>query len=65
MFYQFAFPNTVFYVYPVPYIENGVEINAENWYKTKIGVNRVLGELQRYGNQFNDEFFILTDNNNS
>ncbi len=59
MLYQFAFPNTNFYISPVPYFEKGTEISADNWYKTEIGVNRVLGEMQRYGNQFNEEFLNL------
>ena len=59
MCYQFAFPNTEFFVSPVPYFQNGIEISAENWYKTEVGIKRVLGEVQRYGNQFNSEFLSL------
>ena len=62
MFYQFAFPDVDFYIHSVPYVENEVEISIKNWYKTDIGVQRVLGELQRYGNQFNEEFLSLADN---
>lgn len=59
MFYQFSFPNTKFIINPVPYSENGQDINRENWYKTETGLNRVLGELQRLGNQFIPEFLLL------
>jgi len=33
----------------------------ENWYKTEVGINRVLGELQRCGNQFNDDVLELKE----
>jgi len=56
MSYQFALPDTEFYVHPVPYVENGVEIRADNWHTTAAGISRVLGEVERCGNQFNDEF---------
>lgn len=59
MFYQFSFPNTKFIINPVPYSENGQDISRENWYKTEIGLKRVLGELHRLGNQFNPEFLLL------
>jgi uncharacterized SAM-binding protein YcdF (DUF218 family) len=61
MFYQFAFPNTKFIINPVPYYENGQDISRENWYKTDTGLSRVLGELQRLGNQFNTEFSLLKE----
>lgn len=51
MLYQMAFPNVDFIVCPV-YCYN---ITKENWFKTEQGVNRVLGELARCGNQFNDD----------
>lgn len=60
-FYQFAFPNTKFFVKAVPYYENGVTIDRNNWYKTKEGINRALGELGRLGSQFNVAFEILKD----
>lgn len=48
MLYGLAFPNTKFYVCPV----NCMGITSENWYKTEQGIDRVLGELARCGNQF-------------
>lgn len=59
MCYQFAFPNTEFFVYPIPYFDGNVEITSDNWHETEKGVKRVLGEVQRYGNQFIDEFLQL------
>lgn len=59
MFYQFSFPNTKFIINPVHYSENGQDVTSENWYKTETGLNRVLGELYRLGNQFNSEFLLL------
>ena len=56
MCYQFAFPKTEFYIHPVPYYENEVLISKENWYETEVGIKRVLGELNRCGNQFNEDF---------
>lgn len=54
--YQFAFPKTRFLVVPVPYFAGDVEITAENWFQTEVGIRRVLGELRRCGNQFEEEF---------
>lgn len=48
MLYGLAFPDTKFYVCPV----NCMGITSENWYKTEQGIDRVLGELTRCGNQF-------------
>lgn len=48
MLYQMAFPNTKIIVCPV----HCFNITKENWYKTEQGVDRVLGELARCGNQF-------------
>ncbi len=59
MCYQFAFPDTKFYIHPVPYYKDDILISKENWYKTEAGISRVLGELQRCGNQFNEEFIKL------
>lgn len=59
MCYQLAFPDTEFFVYPVPYYQDNMLISKENWYKTEAGIKRVLGELQRCGNQFNDEILEL------
>ena len=48
MLYQMAFPNTKFYVCPVVCMG----ITKDNWHKTEQGIDRVLGELARCGNQF-------------
>ena len=48
MLYQMAFPDIEFKVCPV----NCSNITKENWYKSERGINRVLGELERCGNQF-------------
>ena len=51
MLYQMAFPNTAFYVCPVVCMG----ITKDNWYQTEQGINRVLGELARCGNQFAED----------
>ncbi len=48
MFYQLAFPEVNFIVCPV----HCFNITKENWYTTEQGIDRVLGELSRCGNQF-------------
>ncbi len=48
MLYQLAFPETEFIVCPV----HCYNITKENWYKSEKGIDRVLGELARCGNQF-------------
>lgn len=48
MLYSLAFPDTKFYVCPVVCMG----ITKGNWYKTEQGIDRVLGELARCGNQF-------------
>ncbi len=48
MLYQIAFPDTTFYVCPVVCMG----ITKDNWHKTEQGIDRVLGELARCGNQF-------------
>lgn len=55
MCYQLAFPETEFFIHPVPYMDGDTVITRENWYKTDAGIDRVLGELMRCSNQFNDE----------
>ncbi|MBB6482283.1 YdcF family protein [Spirochaeta isovalerica] len=59
--YQFAFPKTEFLMHPYPYVENNVEISKLNWHNSEIGIKRVLGELQRCGNQFEEEFIRLLE----
>lgn len=48
MLYSLDFPDTTFYVCPVVCMG----ITKDNWHKTEQGINRVLGELARCGNQF-------------
>lgn len=48
MLYQIAFPEVEIKVCPV-HCHN---ITKDNWYKSEEGINRVLGELARCGNQF-------------
>ena len=48
MLYQMAFPNVDIKVCPV----HCYNITKDNWYKTEQGIDRVLGELARCGNQF-------------
>ena len=48
MLYSLAFPDTKFYVCPVVCME----ISKDNWFRTEQGIDRVLGELARCGNQF-------------
>lgn len=59
MCYQLSFPDAQFFIHPVPYYEENLVISKDNWYKTEIGIKRVLGELQRCGSQFNDEILKL------
>ncbi|MDL2233026.1 YdcF family protein [Ruminococcaceae bacterium OttesenSCG-928-L11] len=59
MFYQFAFPDTEILVHSIPYFENGVGINSDSWHKSEVGINRVMGEIRRYGEQFMDDFIGL------
>ncbi len=47
MFYSFAYPKTQFIVCPVD-IEG---ITKDNWFKTEIGIDNVMGELSRCGGQ--------------
>lgn len=48
MLYQMAFPNAEIKVCPI----HCFNITKDNWYKTEQGIDRVLGELARCGNQF-------------
>lgn len=48
MLYQMAFPDVAIKVCPV----HCFNITKENWYKSEQGIDRVLGELARCGNQF-------------
>lgn len=48
MLYQMAFPDVKFIVCPV----HCFNIAKDNWFTTEQGIDRVLGELARCGNQF-------------
>ena len=48
MLYQMVFPEAEFCVVPV----EGYGVNRRNWHETEYGIDRVLGELSRCGNQF-------------
>ncbi|MPM52617.1 hypothetical protein SDC9_99377 [bioreactor metagenome] len=48
MLYQLAFPEVSFIVCPV----HCYNITKDNWFKTEEGIDHVLGELARCGNQF-------------
>ncbi len=48
MLYQMAFPKVHFRVCTV----HCYNITRENWYQSRAGIDRVLGELARCGNQF-------------
>jgi uncharacterized SAM-binding protein YcdF (DUF218 family) len=51
MVWQFAFPDAEIIVAPV----DVYDISRDNWFKSEYGVERVLGELSRCGNQTVDE----------
>ncbi|WMJ23930.1 YdcF family protein [Paludicola sp. MB14-C6] len=55
MFYQLAFPKTEFLVVPIICYD----ICKDNWFTTEYGVQRVMGELSRCGNQFVDDYVHL------
>lgn len=48
MLYQMAFPDVEIKVCPI----RCYNITKDNWYQTEQGIDRVLGELARCGNQF-------------
>lgn len=60
MYYQFTFPETEFIVVPVKDTHEGL-ITRENWYRSRIGIDKVLGELNRIGTQFMPEFDRLKE----
>lgn len=62
MFYQLAFPDTEFIVHAAPYHVDGVYLTAENWHTRAVFVERVMGELRRYGDQFRDAFLNAAEN---
>mgnify|MGYP002282979984 CR=1 FL=1 len=65
MYYQFAFPEVHFIVHPVPYYQDGQLLTKENWYQTEAGYQRIMGEVRRCSNQFDDFFEALRQTANS
>ena len=61
MYYQFTFPETEFLIAPAKDTHDG-RITKENWFKSEVGVDKVLGELNRIGTQFMPEFTQLRKN---
>ena len=59
MLYQLAYPETQILICPV----DCCGITKDNWYTFAYGIERVLGELARCGNQFADEIstYLLTN----
>ena len=51
LYYQILFPDTEILVCPTV----TKDIAKDNWFKTEIGIKRVLGELARCGNQFESD----------
>lgn len=51
LFYQMYFPNVDFAVVTF----DGFDISRDNWYKSEYGIKRVLGEIERIGNQVSPE----------
>ena len=51
MMYQLAFPEAELLVCPI----DCFDITSENWHTFEYGIDRVMGELSRCGNQMNDE----------
>jgi uncharacterized SAM-binding protein YcdF (DUF218 family) len=51
MYYQFAFPDTELIICPVEWRD----ATRQNWYRTKRGTERVLGELRRCGDQLTED----------
>lgn len=51
-------------MHPFPYINNNIEITKNTWYQSESGIKKVLGELQRCGDQFQEEFISLLNQSN-
>lgn len=65
MCYQFAFPEVEFFVAPTSYYEEGIDITKDNWHHTEVGINRVLGEMDRCSKQFVEEFKLFANHERS
>jgi uncharacterized SAM-binding protein YcdF (DUF218 family) len=55
MAYQLAYPEAELFVVPV----DCYGISRDNWFNQQYGIERVLGELTRCGNQFTDDLKIF------
>ncbi|MGL5085388.1 MAG: YdcF family protein [Clostridium sp.] len=55
MYYQLVYPNTEFIICPVD-IDN---INKYNWFKSNSGIDIVMDELSKCGNQIKDNLKII------
>ena len=51
MMFQLAFPEAELLTCPV----DCFDVTRENWHTFEYGIDRVMGELWRCGNQMNDE----------
>lgn len=56
MCYQLVFPDVQFYVHPISTTKNGSYISKETWMQSQTGIKMVLGELEKNGNQFTEDF---------
>lgn len=61
MSYQFEFPHTKFYIHPVTISKDHAVVSKETWMQSKVGIDLVLGEIQRYSTQFKKEFYSQID----
>lgn len=51
IFFQSAFPDAVVLIVPTDVGQSQLSLTRDNWYTTKYGIGRVLGELKRCGTQ--------------
>lgn len=49
MYFQLLYPETQFFVCPAD-----IGINRDNWYQTEMGIELILGEVERCGSQFHE-----------
>lgn len=64
MCYESVYPNTKFIVYPT----ETQGINKYNWFNTKEGIDKVMGEVERCGSQFKDvikEYYLTQKESNN
>ena len=57
MYYQLVYPNTEFIICPV----DTNNIDKYNWFKSNTGIDTVMGELSKCGNQIKDNFKIINN----